>query len=67
MIADAHEIVDPVEFNDALHAAEDYLVEENVYLIPLFNFNTPALVQDYVEGYTMADAYPYFTYTTINK
>ena len=65
MIADARKIVDPVQFNDALHAAEDYLVEENAYVIPLFNYNTPALVQAYVEGYTMAGAYPYFAYTTI--
>ena len=64
MIADARMIADPVAFNDALHAAEDYLVEENVYVIPLFNFNTPALVQAYVEGYTMAGIYPYFAYAT---
>ena len=67
MVADAYNTVDPVKFNNALHAAEDYLVEENVYVIPLFNFNTPALVQDYVEGYTMAGAYPCFAYTTVKK
>ena len=67
MVTDAYKTVDPVEFNTALHEAEDYLVEKNVYVIPLFNFNTPALVQDYVEGYTMAGAYPCFAYTTIKK
>ena len=67
MVIDAYKTVDPVAFNETLHAAEDYLVEENVYIIPLFNFNTPALVQDYVDGYTMAGAYPCFTYTTIKK
>ncbi|MCH5210023.1 MAG: peptide ABC transporter substrate-binding protein [Oscillospiraceae bacterium] len=67
MITDAYKTVDTVEFNNALHEAEDYLVEENVYLIPLFNFNTPALVQDYVKGYTMSGAYPYFAYTKIKK
>ncbi|MCH5188376.1 MAG: peptide ABC transporter substrate-binding protein [Oscillospiraceae bacterium] len=67
MVADAYNTVDPAEFNKALHAAEDYLADENVYVIPLFNFNTPALVQDYVKGYTMAGAYPYFAYTTIEK
>ena len=41
-------------------AAEDYLVEENVYVIPLFNFNDPALVQTYVEGQIMNGIYPYF-------
>ena len=67
MVADAYKTVDPVKFNNALHAAEDYLVEKNVYVIPLFNFNTPALVQDYVEGCTMAGAYPCFAYTTVKK
>ena len=67
MVADAYNTVDPLEFNNALHAAEDYFVEKNVYVIPLFNFNTPALVQDYVDGCTMAGAYPYFAYTAINK
>lgn len=65
MVADAHLIADPVAFNQALHAAEDFLVEENVYLIPLFNFNTPALAQSYVKGYTMCGIYPYFAYTTV--
>ena len=67
MLDEARTIADPVQFNNALHAAEDYLVEENVYVIPLFNFNTPALVQSGVAGYTMAGAYPYFAYTTIAK
>ena len=65
MIADAREIVDPVEFNDALHAAEDYLVEENAYVIPLFNFNVPALIHTYVEGCVTSGIYPNFSYTTI--
>ena len=65
MLADARKIADPVEFNNAMHAAEDYLVEENVYVIPLFNFNTPALAQSYVDGYMMTGIYPYFAYATI--
>ena len=65
MIADAREIVDPVEFNNALHAAEDFLVEENVYVIPLFNYNIPALTQPYVSGRTTTGIYPYFAYTAI--
>ena len=67
MIADARQIADPAEFNAALHEAEDYLVEENVYVIPLFNFNTPALVQPGVKGYTMSGIYPFFAYTTLEK
>ena len=67
MIADARLLADPVAFNQALHAAEDYLVEDNVYLIPLFNFNTPALAHDYVDGYTMTGIYPYFAHATLTK
>ena len=52
----------------ALHEAESYLVEENVYVIPLFNFNDdPALVQTYVEGQTMNGIYPYFAYATVTE
>ena len=64
MVKDAYNTVDPIEFNNALHAAEDYFVDENVYVIPLFNFNTPALVQTNLEGYTMSGAYPYFAHVT---
>lgn len=65
MIADARTIADPVEFNNAMHTAEDYLVEENVYLIPLFNFDTPVLVHSYISGSTITGIYPYFGYTKI--
>lgn len=67
MVADAYNTVDPAAFNAALHAAEDYLVDENVYVIPLFNFNTPALVKDYVKGCTMEGAYPCFAHTTVKN
>ena len=67
MVAEAHTIVDPVEFNRAMHAAEDYLVEENVYLIPLFNFDTPVLVHSNITGSTINGIYPYFGYTAIVK
>ena len=67
MIEDARQISDRSEYMKALHEAEDYLVEENVYVIPLFNFNDPALVQTYVEGQTMNGIYPYFAYTTVTE
>ena len=67
MVADIHMIVDPEEANAAMHAAEDYLVEENVYLIPLFNFDTPVLVQAGIDGATNTGIYPYFGYTYIAK
>ena len=67
MIEDARQISDRSEYMKALHEAEDYLVEENVYVIPLFNFNDPALVQTYVEGQAMNGIYPYFAYATVTE
>lgn len=52
MIDEAGMIVDPAEYYTALHAAEDYLCEENVYVIPLFDYTSPALVQSNVTGYS---------------
>ena len=51
MIEDAGYLTDMTEYYTALHAAEDYLVEENVYVIPLFNYTTPVLVQSNISGY----------------
>ena len=67
MMTGIHAIADPEEANHALHEAEDYLVEENVYLIPLFNFDTPVLVQAGIDGATNTGIYPYFGYTYITK
>ena len=67
MIADAQKIANPTVFNAAMHAAEDFLVEENAFIIPLFNNNTPALVQSTVKGYTMSGSCPYFAFTTVVK
>ena len=49
----------------ALHAAEDYLVEENVYVIPLFNYADPALIKDGVSGYRMLGDTPNFSQVVI--
>ena len=51
MVTDARAIADPTAYYTALHAIEDYLCEENVYVIPLFEFTTPVLVQSNVSGY----------------
>ena len=51
MVTDARAISDPAEYYTALHAIEDYLCEENVYVIPLFEFTTPVLAQSNVSGY----------------
>ena len=53
MIADAAQLSDPVEFANALHAAEDYLVDEHAYQFPLFQFAQPALVQEYLKDYKL--------------
>lgn len=51
MLEDASKLTDPAEYYAALHAIEDYFCEENVYVIPLFNYATPVLVKEGVSGY----------------
>lgn len=53
MIADAWKETTQEGFANALHAAEDYLVEENAFQFPMFQFAQPALVQDNLEGYAL--------------
>lgn len=66
MIEAASLITDPAEYYTALHAAEDYLCDNNVYVIPLFNYNTPMLVQEYVDGIRLLGGYSIdFTQATI--
>lgn len=57
MIEAASLMTDPTEYYTALHAAEDYLCDTNVYVIPLFNYNTPILVQENVEGIRLLGGY----------
>lgn len=66
MVDEAGHIADPAEYYTALHAAEDYLCEENVYVIPLFNFTTPILVQSNVSGYTQHGGVIYFGDITVD-
>ena len=51
MVDEAQKITDTTEYYTELHKLEDYLCEENVYVIPLFNYTTPVLVQSGVTGY----------------
>ena len=53
MIDDAGYLVDHVEYMNALHDAEKYLVEDQAYLIPLFNYNSPALLKTNVKNVQM--------------
>ena len=41
---------DPDRFMEKCHDAENYLYEENVYLIPLFQYNTPSLKNPALNG-----------------
>lgn len=65
MAANAIQLADPTEYLQALHEMEDYLVEENVYLIPLFEYLTPYLVADGIQGITLNGVWPFFGYCTI--
>lgn len=60
MFDEAGYIIDHTDYMNAMHAAEKYLVQEQVYLIPLFNYNTPALLKTTVKGVQMWGLYPYF-------
>ena len=50
MIADIKAEPDPAKFLEKCHKAEDYLCEENVYVIPLFQFNSPSLISSDLKG-----------------
>ncbi len=54
MLADAAYIVDRTEYMNKMHEIEEYLCEENVYVIPLFDFNEPALKKENLQGVYMA-------------
>ena len=53
MMTDVTKIVDRTEYMNKLHEIETYLVEEQVYVIPLFDFNEPALKKDNLKGVYM--------------
>ena len=60
MVSDAKYIVDSEEYINALHDAEAYLYDENVYVIPLFQNTSQYLVADGLKGYTMHGAYAWY-------
>ena len=64
MIDDAKYIVDPTEFAEALHDAEDYLIQEQFKEFPLFQFSSPALVNSGLSGYELHGTMPYFSQCT---
>lgn len=64
MCKDAMQIADNDEYIKALHELEDYLVEENTYVIPLFEYTYPVLVSDHVKGMAMNGKWPFFGFCT---
>lgn len=66
MVDEVGYIVDRTEYMNELHAIERYLVEENVYLIPLFNYNTPALKRTNISNVIVAPGdTPSYSYVVI--
>ena len=46
-----------------LHEIENYLVNENVFVIPLFDFNEPALKKESLKGvYMVPGDVPVYSY-----
>jgi oligopeptide transport system substrate-binding protein len=63
MMTDVTKIVDRTEYMNKLHEIETYLVEENVYVIPLFDFNEPALKKESLKGvYMIPGDVPVYSY-----
>ncbi len=54
MVEDASYIVDLTEYMEALHDAEHYLIQDMVYLIPLFDYGDVALRDANLEGIVCA-------------
>lgn len=65
VIEDAAKIVDHTEYMNALHAAEEYLIEQQAYIIPLFSYNTPILKSEKVQNATKKGTTPYYGYVTL--
>ena len=67
MVAAAYNMTDPAEYNAQLHKIEDYLVEEQAYVIPLLTQIPVVLQQSNLEGlWTTTTGTPYFAGMTVN-
>ena len=64
MIEDATYMTNREDYMRALHEAEYYLIEENVYHIPLFSYNTPCLVRSDLKNYKKWGLGLFFGYVT---
>ncbi|MBQ6374847.1 MAG: peptide ABC transporter substrate-binding protein [Clostridia bacterium] len=61
MLLEAAKLLDPAEYYTELHRIEDYFCEENVYVIPLFNYADPVLLQSGISGQRMLGDTPNFS------
>lgn len=67
MVAAAYNMTDAAEYNAQLHKIEDYLVEEQAYVIPLLTQIPVVLQQSNLEGlWTTTTGSPYFAGMTVN-
>lgn len=65
MMQDVTKIVDRSAYMEELHNIEKYLVEDNVYVIPLFDFNEPALKKENLKGvYMIPGDVPIYSYAS---
>lgn len=56
------QIADTEKYFEGVHALEDYLIQEQTYLVPMFNQNNAVLRSTDFEGYTTNASTPFFAY-----
>ena len=64
MMADIQATTDAKEALQKTHDLEDYLVDQEAHLIPMFQFTMPMLKNPDLQGYEMHVSYPYFGYAS---
>ncbi|MDO5121514.1 MAG: peptide ABC transporter substrate-binding protein [Erysipelotrichaceae bacterium] len=63
-MADIQATTDAKEALQKVHDLEDYLVDQEAHLIPMFQFTMPMLKNPDLQGYEMHVSYPYFGYAS---
>ncbi len=63
MMAKIHATVDAKEALRLTHEAEDYLIDQQAHLIPMFQFTMPMLKNPALADAEMHGSYPYFGYS----
>ncbi len=67
MMDEVSYIADYDEYMQAMHDIEHYLVQDQVYLIPLFNYGDPMLKKTAVQGVVTSGSTPFYGYCTITE